>query len=62
MMITPDRIAAAIHDAPTWAKLALTAQGQSLRDDAALEVAQHLYDTLYQPISIETAQLPLPLG
>jgi hypothetical protein len=62
MMITPDAIAAALHTAPAWAKLGLTAPREALREDAAREVAHCVYEALYQPSDIETGQLPLPLG
>lgn len=61
MIITPDTIAAAIETAPAWAQIALTAPREGLRDDARLEVARHLYSTLYQPSRADmAAQLPLP--
>lgn len=61
MMITPATIASALDGAPAWAKLALTAPRETLREDACQEVARHLYTTLYQPVVIDSAQLPLPL-
>ena len=39
-MITPERIAAIIEDAPAWALIGLTAPQEGLRADARLEVAQ----------------------
>lgn len=60
-VITPDRIAALIEDAPAWAKIGLTVPNERLRADAQLELARHVYAALYQPISTDTAQLPLPL-
>jgi hypothetical protein len=61
MMITPDSIAHALATAPGWAQIGLTVAQERLREDARREVAQHLYSALYQPVSTDTAQLPLPL-
>ncbi len=61
MLINPDAIANALATAPGWAQIALTVPQERLREDARLEVANHLYATLYHPVSIDTAQLPLPL-
>jgi hypothetical protein len=61
MQINPDTIATAITDAPAWALVGLTAPRDTLREDAAREVAQHLYAALYRPHDVETGQLPLPL-
>lgn len=62
MIITPNTIADAISTAPAWAQIGLTAPREALRDDARLEVARHLYSTLYQPSRADmAAQLPLPL-
>lgn len=60
MIITPDTIAAAIETAPAWAQIALTVPQERLREDARREVAQHVYSTLYQPVSGDAAQLRLP--
>jgi hypothetical protein len=35
-----------------------TARG--VRADARLEIARHVYDTLYQPVDTETAKMALP--
>lgn len=62
MIITPDLIADAISTAPSWAQIALTAPREGLREDARLEVARHVYSTLFQPERADmAAQLPLPL-
>lgn len=59
-MITAERIASLIQDAPAWALIGLTAPEHSLRDAAQLEVAQHVYSGLFQPMNAEAAQMPLP--
>ncbi|MES3055861.1 hypothetical protein O6V14_09480 [Sphingomonas faeni] len=46
-VITPERIAAIIEDAPAWALIGLTAPREGLRADARLEVAQFVYGALY---------------
>jgi hypothetical protein len=55
-VITPERIAAIIEDAPAWALIGLTAPREGLRADARLEV----YGALYQPVDAEAAQMALP--
>lgn len=60
-VITPERIAALIADAPAWALVGLTMPQERLREDAQLEVANYVYTALYQPIDGERAQLTLPL-
>lgn len=42
MIVTADRIAAAIEDAPRWALLGLAVPSARLRDDARQELAQHV--------------------
>jgi hypothetical protein len=59
-VISPERIAAIIEDAPAWSLIGLTAPREGLRADARLEVARHVYGTLYQPVDAETAQMALP--
>jgi len=59
-VITPERIAALIEDAPAWALVGLTAPREGLRADARLEVAQHVYSALFQPVNAEAAQMALP--
>ncbi|WP_353453809.1 DUF6771 family protein [Sphingomonas faeni] len=59
-VITPERIAALIADAPSWALVGLTVPQERLREDAQLEVANHVYSALYQPLNLDTGQLPLP--
>jgi hypothetical protein len=60
-VITPERIADLIEQAPGWALVALTVPQERLRADARREVAEHVYSALYQPLNVETGQLPLPL-
>jgi hypothetical protein len=60
-MITAERIADLIEQAPGWALLGLTAPQQRLWVDARLEVAEYIYSSLYQPLDVKTAQYPLPL-
>ena len=50
-MITAERIASLIEDAPAWALIGLAAPGESLRAAAQLEVAQHVYGGLFQPMN-----------
>ena len=59
-VISPERIAAIIKDAPAWALIGLTAPHEGVRADARLEIARHVYGTLYQPVDAETAQMALP--
>ena len=59
-VISPERIAALIEGAPAWALIGLTAPREGLRVDARLEVAQHVYSALYQPVDAEAAQMALP--
>jgi hypothetical protein len=60
-VITPERIAELIEQAPGCALVALTVPQERLRADARREVAEHVYSALYQPLKVETGQLPLPL-
>ena len=60
-VISADRIAALIEDAPAWAKIGLTVPNERLRADAHQELARYVYVALYEPIQTDTAQLPLPL-
>ena len=59
-VISPERIAAIMEDAPAWALIGLTAAREGLRADARLEVAQFVYSALYQPVDAEAAQMALP--
>ncbi|PTM44688.1 hypothetical protein C8J24_2895 [Sphingomonas aerolata] len=59
-VITAERIALLIDGAPTWAVIGLTAQDEGLRAAAQLEVAQHVYGGLFQPLNPNGAQMPLP--
>ncbi|RKE47360.1 MULTISPECIES: DUF6771 family protein [unclassified Sphingomonas] len=58
--ITAERIADLIEQAPGWALVGLTVPQERLRADARREVAEHVYSALYQPLNVETGQLPLP--
>ena len=59
-IITAERIASLIEDAPAWALVGLTAPREGLRADARLELAQHVYSALFQPVNAEAAQMALP--
>lgn len=59
-MITAERIASLIQDAPAWALIGLAAPGESLRAAAQLEVAQHVYSGLFQPMTAGATQISLP--
>jgi len=59
-MVTAERIASLIEDAPAWALIGLTAPDDSLRAAAQLEVAQHVYSGLFKPVTAEATQIPLP--
>ncbi len=59
-MITAERIASLIEDAPAWALVGIAAPGESLRAAAQLEVAQHVYGGLFPPMNAEATQIPLP--
>ncbi len=60
-MITVERIAALIEDAPASALIGLAAPEESVRAAAQLEVAQHVYSGLVQPMNAKATQIPLPL-
>lgn len=60
-VITAERIADLIEQAPGWALVALTVPQERLRADARREVAEHVYSALYQPLNVEAGQLRLPL-
>lgn len=59
-VITAERIASLIDDAPAWALIGLAAPGERLRAAAQLEVAQHVYSGLFQPVTADATQIPLP--
>ena len=59
-VITAERIASLIDGAPAWALIGLTAPTERLRAAAQREVAQHVYTGLFQPVSAEAMQIPLP--
>ena len=60
-LITAERIADLIEQAPGWALVGLTGPQERLRADARREVAQHVYSALYRPMDVEAGQLRLPL-
>jgi len=60
-IITAQRIADLIEQAPGWALVGLTVPQERLRADARREVAEHVYSALYQPLNVEMGQLRLPL-
>ena len=60
-VITAERIADLIEQAPGWALVALTVPQERLRADARREVAEYVYSALYQPLDTEAGQLRLPL-
>ncbi len=60
-VITAERIADLIEQAPGWALVALTVPQERLRADARREVAEHVYSALYRPLDVEAGQLRLPL-
>lgn len=60
-MITAERIANLIEQAPGWALVALTVPQERLRADARREIAEHVYSALYRPMDVEAGQLRLPL-
>lgn len=60
-LITGERMADLIGQAPGWALVGLTVPQERLRNDARREAAEHVYSALYRPMDVETGQLPLPL-
>ncbi|QCB41010.1 hypothetical protein E5673_01190 [Sphingomonas sp. PAMC26645] len=60
-VITAERIADLIEQAPGWALVALTVSQERLRADARREVAEHVDSALDQPIDVEAGLLRLPL-
>jgi hypothetical protein len=56
-LITAEWIADLIEQAPAG----LMVPQERLRADARREVTEHVYSALYQPLDVETGQLPLPL-
>lgn len=59
-IITAERIASLIEDAPAWSLIGLTAPRDQMRADGRLELAQHVYSALF-PVNVEAAQMALPL-
>lgn len=60
-LITAERIADLIEQAPGWALVGLTVSQERLRADARREVVQHVYSALYRPMDVDAGQLRLPL-
>lgn len=60
-VITAERIADLIEQAPGWALVGLTVPQERLRADARREVAEQVYSALYRPLDLEAGQLRLPL-
>jgi hypothetical protein len=60
-LITAERIADLIEQAPGWALVGLTVAQERLRADARRELAEHVYSALYRPMDVEAGQLRLPL-
>ena len=58
-VITAERIADLIEQAPVWALVGLALPQERL--DARREVAEHVYSALYRPMDVATGQLTLPL-
>ncbi len=61
-VITVERIAELIEDAPGWALVALTVPQDGLREAARHELASHVYNALYALPDDRGDQLALPLG
>ncbi len=61
MTIDADTLASALTEAPAWALLALTAPRETLRHDAANEVAHHVITALSRPPRAPAGQMTLPL-
>ncbi len=60
-IITVERIAELIEDAPGWALVALTVPQEGIREAARHEVASHVYHALYALPADAAEQLRLPL-
>ncbi len=60
-VISADRIAELLDQAPIWALNAMTVANETVRESGRREVAQHIYGALYQPTNTDTGQLRLPL-
>lgn len=61
MHINADQIAHALSEAPAWALIGLTAPRDTLREDAARAVADHLCYVLTRPEPAPEGQLRLPI-
>ncbi|MBD8546069.1 DUF6771 family protein [Sphingomonas sp. CFBP 8760] len=61
-IITVERIAELIEEAPGWALVALTMPQEGLREAARHELATHVYNSLYALPADHGEQLALPLG
>ncbi|KQM71703.1 DUF6771 family protein [Sphingomonas sp. Leaf20] len=55
-VITAERIADLLAQAPGWALVALTVPQERLRADARLEIAEHIYSALYRPSDVEAEE------
>lgn len=61
-IVTAERIAQIIEQAPAWSLVGLTVPTEPLRDAARHELAEHLYASLYRLPPDDRDQLPLPLA
>jgi hypothetical protein len=61
-IITAERIADLIEQAPGWALVGLTVPQERLRADALREVVERVYSALYQRMDVEPGQLRLLLS
>lgn len=59
-IVTVERIADLIDQAPGWALIALSMPQEGLRGAARHEVASHVYNSLYAVPVDAGEQLPLP--
>lgn len=60
-IITVERIAELIEEAPGWSLVGLTVPQEGLREAARHELATHVYNSLYALPIDGGEQLPLPL-
>ena len=61
-VITAERIAQIIEQAPAWSLVGLTVPKEPLRDAARHELAEHLYASLYRAHVDNSAQISLPFA
>ncbi len=59
-VITVERIASLIGEAPAWALIDLAAPSEGARAVARLELAQHVYSELFRPLDVQAEQMALP--